>query len=300
MSLQELKSPLRAYWDLSPFPRDGLVDYRAICGEIRAARVLSLNLLDTTVPVSRACIEILEEFRKDAVSISLTISREAFTSSTVSLLSGLSVKSLHVQVSSLPELRVVAERMPEAAGSSVALGISFAPVNGALEDIPEALHIGVRSGVRNFVLPMERLVGGAVPARINRDRQGEIRARLRPLEYGAMRIVVHDPFIWEMIFNGRDFPGGGCQAAHSMVYIYPQGVVYPCPSLPVPLGDLRLKSMRAIFSSEERLNLRKTLAMPAEECRDCGEVSACHGGCRGRAFVLNGDLNKTDPACMRR
>lgn len=297
MNLKDLQLPIRAYWDLSPLPQDRQVDYRGICGDIRDIKILSLNLLDTTVPFSRAGMGILEYFQDAAVSISLTLSREMLTPPTVSRLSGLRVTSLFVEVSSLTELRSVAEEMRDLAGSPLILGISFTPGNGALEDLPEALAICLQNRVSAFTLPMERLIYHADPVCVRRRHRNEMQARLGQLDYGSMRIVIHDPFIWEMVFAAETFPGGGCQAANSMVYISPRGEVYPCPSLPIKLGDLREMRLRDILTSGETKDLRKSLAIPAEDCHDCGERGSCHGGCRGRAFAVHRSLSKADPAC---
>jgi GeoRSP system SPASM domain protein len=82
-----------------------------------------------------------------------------------------------------------------------------------------------------------------------------------------------------------------------MAYISSDGNVYPCPSMPLALGNLRETPLKSILSSAYKKELIKSLFEPPEECLGCGELYQCAGGCRGRVYALADTLDRRDPAC---
>jgi GeoRSP system SPASM domain protein len=82
-----------------------------------------------------------------------------------------------------------------------------------------------------------------------------------------------------------------------MLYISPSYKVYPCPAMPIELGDLHETSLREIILSGKKKQLRNSLLSPPGECAVCDRAGNCLGGCRGRAYVMTGSLDRSDPAC---
>jgi GeoRSP system SPASM domain protein len=82
-----------------------------------------------------------------------------------------------------------------------------------------------------------------------------------------------------------------------MLYISPGFDVYPCPMLPVKLGNILDRPLKEIIRSDEKKGLRRDILKRPSVCVSCGETDACKGGCRGRAYVMTGSLEQPDPAC---
>ena len=78
----------------------------------------------------------------------------------------------------------------------------------------------------------------------------------------------------------------------------PDGVVTPCPYLPIELGSIRKDSLRRIWETSEVL---KKLRNPVFKgrCGRCEFAAAC-GGFRARAFAVRGDYMAENPWCLHR
>jgi GeoRSP system SPASM domain protein len=82
-----------------------------------------------------------------------------------------------------------------------------------------------------------------------------------------------------------------------MLSIDPKGVVYPCPVMPVPIGDLQITTLKEIAKGVVKKELRaKLLKLPAD-CIGCELAESCKGGCRGRGERISGSWDGIDPAC---
>ena len=96
----------------------------------------------------------------------------------------------------------------------------------------------------------------------------------------------------------KTFTGGagGCPAGTQYMGIRPNGDVTPCPYLPVYGGNLQQESLEKIWDTSF---LFKTIRKRDELKGNCGacEFNSNCGGCRARAFGVNGDVLQTDPLC---
>ena len=306
LNLKDCIFPVRAYWDLTPAPLNAPVDHLKTCEEIVRNKVLSVDLADANIPLSKTVIEILERLSGENVTVSLTISGELLNPSTVSLLRRFNVRAVFFGVSSLEEVAATIDKMREydrtvSDGASWRIGhrwgISFNVCKTNYRKLPEAVSVCVRNRVPRFVVPMQRLVGNRECIYVSEEERQELALKVSGVEWENGAIAIHDPFLWRVFYPGVQFPEGGCQGANSMFYISPEGDVYPCPSLPVKLGSLQDSSLKDIMLSPQKKELRERLLRPPAECLDCNEVDRCAGGCRGRAYVSSGSLNVHDPAC---
>ncbi len=300
MNLKELNFPVRVYWDLSPIPHNIKIDYLRICEEIMEVKILKLDLLDTGHLLSHTCIGILEKLTNENVAVSLTMSGSAVNSSSTALLSNLNVKALFIEVGSFDELRSSVERINPYNSAIVPVGISFNSGRTNYKDLPGILSFCLNREINYFVLPMQRLLKPADCFYVDRNESEELALRLNRINHENMKLTIHDPFLWRIFYPLIQFPEGGCQAANSMVYISPDIHIYPCPSMPVSLGNLMVKTLKEILLDKSRSELRKHLIKPPEGCIYCEELSKCMGGCRGRSYVLNNSFNDPDPACKKR
>ncbi|MFW6110534.1 MAG: radical SAM protein [Thermoproteota archaeon] len=90
----------------------------------------------------------------------------------------------------------------------------------------------------------------------------------------------------------------GCHAGIQYLSLRPNGDVYPCPFLPVKVGNIREQSLTNIWYESEVLKELRDRRNLKGECGSCEYRESC-GGCRGRAYARNGDYLATDPVCLK-
>ncbi|HCJ67800.1 MAG TPA: radical SAM protein [Elusimicrobia bacterium] len=92
----------------------------------------------------------------------------------------------------------------------------------------------------------------------------------------------------------------GCTAGSGIVYIKPNGEVWPCPFLEIPAGNVREKPFSEIWRTSPLFNnLRRKKETLKGRCGICEYRTIC-GGCRGRAYAYAGDYLAEDPSCFLR
>ncbi|HYU00756.1 MAG TPA: radical SAM protein, partial [Gemmatimonadales bacterium] len=139
---------------------------------------------------------------------------------------------------------------------------------------------------------------------------------LTPADYEA---VLADLGRWQREFRGRMLVRAKC-APHFMRHVHradpdspilnyetrcpcgtqycritPDGKLTPCPYLPEVAGDLRTQSFLEIWRSSPLFRRLREGALGGK-CGVCEYRVLC-GGCRARAFALEGDLLAADPSC---
>ena len=291
MSLPELATPIRLYWDLTPLPEQP-VDHEKICGEIIALKILSLDLTATGEALPDVCFRVLEMCRSSRLAVTLTVSREALTEEIRTRLAVAPPKELLLEITSLQQLSQLTPLPPEVAG------ISFPVSDNSWEQIPGLFLFAFENGCKRLVLPMQRLYSGERAFHLTRRQLATLTTGLMPIPRNpALRVTVHDPFLWRGIFPDTTFPEGRCQAANTMLSIDQNGLVYPCPTMPVALGDLNTSSLRDIARGNAKKELRANLLRLPGDCVTCSDAGACKGGCRGRGERLGGSWEGIDPAC---
>lgn len=297
MNLKELSSPIRAYWDIGPVRNVTAADCARIAGEIAANKVLSLEVTEASPSLSEACLAVLGALKDKTVALSLVAPQSALNSSTLALLRGLSVRELLVSAATLAELEGVNEIKKKTEGRP-AVGVSFPVSRANFRELPGVLKFCVRHDIAHLVLPMQRLTGDEECFLLNKGERQELASRLKGIDRPSwLKIVIHDPFLWRVLYPSVRFPEGGCQAANTMFHISPNADVYPCPSLPVRIGNLLETSLKEVTRSDIKRELRKKLIASPHYCADCEELDHCLGGCRGRAYRLRNSLEEPDPAC---
>ena len=86
-----------------------------------------------------------------------------------------------------------------------------------------------------------------------------------------------------------------CPCGVQYCRITPDGKVTPCPYLPLEAGDLRQQSFAEIWRESSLFRELRSQAFGGK-CGRCEYRSLC-GGCRARAFALEGDVMAADPSC---
>ncbi len=296
MSLHKLTFPIRAYWDL-PEDFEGPVDPMSVSSEMVRCGILSLDLWEPAVSIRPRTLEIARRFIESNRAVSLTVASAALKTSLVTSLSGLGLSTLLVQARSLGEIGGLAGRITALETAAGKLGISFQVNPENIGDLPRVLTRLVDCGVSLLVLPIERPdAGNQVHSFENADHEG-LAEQLRQIDYRSVQVIAHDPFLWAALYPDAALSPGGCQAGCGLIHIKPDYSVYPCPILPVCLGNLADHSLKQIVSSSEMKRVKEILGELPETCAGCPKSPNCHGGCRGRAYVVRGSLKERDPAC---
>jgi len=135
----------------------------------------------------------------------------------------------------------------------------------------------------------------------------ELVSKLRSLQKDSLAIIepVACPQYWPHLLGKdkdktqkliKNHPFHGCSAGWGLLYLKPNGDLWPCPFVPVSGGNIRLNSIADIYgNSEVFVNLKDKNNLKGK-CSDCGNRYIC-GGCRGKAFAKTGDYLAEDPDC---
>jgi radical SAM protein with 4Fe4S-binding SPASM domain len=86
-----------------------------------------------------------------------------------------------------------------------------------------------------------------------------------------------------------------CPCGTQYCRITPDGKLTPCPYLPEVAGDLRVQSFGEIWRSAALFRQIREGTLGGK-CGRCEYRKVC-GGCRARAFALEGDVLAADPSC---
>jgi radical SAM protein with 4Fe4S-binding SPASM domain len=86
-----------------------------------------------------------------------------------------------------------------------------------------------------------------------------------------------------------------CPCGVQYCRITPDGKVTPCPYLPAPAGDLRNESFGSIWGDSDLFRQIRSGKLSGK-CGSCEYREMC-GGCRARAYAVEGDYLASDPSC---
>ncbi|WP_420935099.1 pyrroloquinoline quinone biosynthesis protein PqqE [Alteromonas sp. A081] len=84
--------------------------------------------------------------------------------------------------------------------------------------------------------------------------------------------------------------------------ISPDGSALPCHSakiLPLTFPNVKARSLHDIWHNDFSFNHFRGDSWMPSPCKTCDEKDKDFGGCRCQAFMLTGDMYKTDPVCSK-
>ncbi len=90
--------------------------------------------------------------------------------------------------------------------------------------------------------------------------------------------------------------GKGCIAGQSIMTIDVEGNVQPCSYLPLKAGNLFQQSLKEIWEESELFNNLRDYKAYEGKCGKCEFIKVC-GGCRARAYYMNGHYMAEEPLC---
>jgi radical SAM protein with 4Fe4S-binding SPASM domain len=80
-----------------------------------------------------------------------------------------------------------------------------------------------------------------------------------------------------------------CSAGHTFCYISPYGDVFPCVQFPLPCGNIRQQSLRAIWAGSTELERVRSIRIgDLHTCSSCANAGGC-SRCPGLAY-MEGDM----------
>ncbi len=130
------------------------------------------------------------------------------------------------------------------------------------------------------------------------ELSGEVLSGLKVLSkvMRSDQVRVHD-FILTEALGLEGVEPQGCEAANSIAFIDREGMVYPCETLMVPMGDLNREKLDVVWASPLRDRIRRDVGSVPGLCSACPDLVNCKGGCRGAVYHLMGHYGAPDPLC---
>jgi AdoMet-dependent heme synthase len=126
-------------------------------------------------------------------------------------------------------------------------------------------------------------------ARWQRQYRGQMMIRAKCAPHFMRHVHRTDPESPILNYETR------CPCGTQYCRITPDGKLTPCPYLPEVAGDLRVQSFGEIWRSAALFRQIREGTLGGK-CGRCEYQKLC-GGCRARAFALEGDVLAADPSC---
>lgn len=157
-----------------------------------------------------------------------------------------------------------------------------------------------REGVATLAL--ERLIpegtGSAMADQVL--RRDELRQFYEQVHRTAMdsppvRILLYRP-LFALLSPDDPTVGALCSAGNNALTIMPDGTVYPCRRLPIPIGHALEDGFFKIWYGSEVLWRIRNPENLGGKCGECDLIAKCRG-CRAMAYFTTGDYMAEDPQC---
>ncbi len=113
----------------------------------------------------------------------------------------------------------------------------------------------------------------------------------------AVRLLLYRP-LFALLDPDDHTIGALCSAGNNALTIMPDGSIYPCRRLPIPIGNVLRDGFFKIWYGSEVLWRIRDLNNLKGKCRECELLPKCRG-CRAMAYFTTGDFMTEDPQCWR-
>jgi radical SAM protein with 4Fe4S-binding SPASM domain len=116
-------------------------------------------------------------------------------------------------------------------------------------------------------------------------------------QVSPIRLLLYRPLF---TLTAPDDPtvGALCSAGNNALTIMPDGTVFPCRRLPIPIGNVLRDGLYKIWYGSELLWKLRDPDNLKGKCRSCELLTQCRG-CRAMAYFLTGDYLSEDPQCWK-
>lgn len=112
-----------------------------------------------------------------------------------------------------------------------------------------------------------------------------------------VRILLYRP-LFALVACDDPTVGALCSAGNNALSIMPDGTVYPCRRLPIPIGNVLTDGLYKIWYGSDVLWTLRNPENLKGKCRGCDLLHQCRG-CRAIAYFLTGDYMGEDPQCWK-
>jgi len=117
------------------------------------------------------------------------------------------------------------------------------------------------------------------------------------LQKKGTRILLYRP-LFTLVAPDDSSVGALCSVGNNALTVMPDGTVYPCRRLPIPIGNILTDGLFSIWYDSELLWKIRNPKNIQGKCRDCELLANCRG-CRAMAYFCSGDYMAEDPQCWR-
>ncbi len=185
-------------------------------------------------------------------------------------------------------------------GLSISVMCTISRIN--YQDIPALIKVLNNEGVDTFA--MERLIpeGKGESLRDQLLSPEELKELYESiyeiaLQKKGTRILMYRPLFTLINPDDPDI-GALCSVGNNALTIMPDGTLYPCRRLPIPIGNILNDGLFSIwYDSDVLWNIRNPNNIKGK-CGDCDLIASCRG-CRAMAFYCSGDYLAEDPQCWK-
>jgi len=168
------------------------------------------------------------------------------------------------------------------------------------QDIPALIEVLDNEGVDTFA--MERLIpegrgellrGQLLSPEELRELYESVYAM--SLQKKGIRILTYRP-LFTLVAPDDSNVGALCSVGNNALTIMPDGTVYPCRRLPIPIGNILTDGLFSIWYDSEVLWKIRNPENLKGRCYECEYLANCRG-CRAMAYFCSGDYMAEDPQC---
>jgi radical SAM protein with 4Fe4S-binding SPASM domain len=198
------------------------------------------------------------------------------------------------------EETLIAIRTMKKHGLTVSVMTTVSKLN--YQDVPNLIELLDGEGVDTFAI--ERLIPEGrgeqfkhkllLPQELKElyERVYEMKSRTK-----GIHILMSRPLFTLVAPDDSDV-GALCSAGNNALTVMPDGTVYPCRRLPIPIGNILTDGLFSIWYDSEVLWRIRNPDNLQGKCRDCNLLAACRG-CRAMAYFCSGDYMAEDAQCWR-
>ena len=170
------------------------------------------------------------------------------------------------------------------------------------QDIPTLIEVLNNEGVDTFA--MERLIpeGRGKSFRDQLLSPEELKKLYESiyeiaLQKKSTRVLLYRPLFTLVAPHGSSV-GALCSVGNNALTVMPDGTVYPCRRLPIPIGNILTDGLFFIWYDSEVLWKIRNPENLKGKCYGCEYLANCRG-CRAMAYFCSGDYMAEDPQCWR-
>ncbi len=187
--------------------------------------------------------------------------------------------------------------------------VSFTVSRANRHDFPELTRMAVSEGVDSLwsdrLLPLgrgrEMIESMLSPAEVDSffETMFRLGSELQRRWLCATRIRLHRALQFRTLLahgiNGVS--PYRCNAGRGLLALMPEGTVFPCRRMPIPVGRLGRDSFEEIYREAPLLRALRNKRMIAVGCEHCAWCESCNGGLRCLAYACTGTPFRADPQC---